>query len=92
MRRMMFPGRRDKRRSELAERDAIRQALTLEQRLALCDDRPGESRRERARLRAQIAVRETVTSQVETKKDPPKQDKKALKSKKRKEERQADVV
>lgn len=42
--------RREKRQREARERDAHRTTLTLEQKLALCDARRGESRRERMRL------------------------------------------
>lgn len=89
MLRMMFPERRTKRREEALERDALRATLTLEQKLKLCDSRPGESKRERARLLSKESIRidtQAAVIHASTPKEPPKSDKKAVKARKRKEE------
>lgn len=85
-----FPGRREQRHKEALERDAYRATLTLEQKVALCESRPGESRRELKRLMnpkvVAAAVAETVVEEARAKKRAPdRRDKKALKALKRKE-------
>lgn len=86
MHRKNFPGRREKRRLEALERQEVCSSLTLEQRIALCDVRPGSSRKERARLAAMLAVRDAPKLDVQrAEKAPPKTDKKAIKARERKE-------
>lgn len=85
MHRKNFYGRKEQRREDGVKRDADRASLSLEARLLLCDERPGESKRERARLQRQIAER-VVVKPEKKKKEPARQDKKALKARKKKEE------
>ena len=75
---------KEQRRKEAEERDAHRASLSLEARLALCDERPGESKRERARIMRQITERDAPKPEKK-KQAPARQDKKAQKAKKKKE-------
>ena len=85
-----FRGRRALRRENANARDAHRASLTLEERLALCDRRPGESARERVRLSLQIKRRDTPPSKIKVedkkKREPARTDKKALKARKKKDD------
>jgi len=50
MKRTNFPDRKDKRRLEAAERQAKHDSLTVSQRRAKLATRPGQSKKERAKL------------------------------------------
>lgn len=49
-----FPRRRERKRTEAAERAAAWQHLTPREQLAQLDHRPGESKRQRARIKAKM--------------------------------------
>lgn len=49
-------GQRNRRRARALERQAARAERTSQEQLALLDQRPGESKRERARLMREVAA------------------------------------
>lgn len=62
--RMHFPGRVEQRRKEAQERQKIYDALNVEERLALVEERPGRSRREQTRLIISLAKTDPVAEAV----------------------------